>query len=451
MNHPKSLIAILICAITALTIIFSLKEYNQYAEVINHDVKHYYGYLPALFIHHDIEIKNSKYFDGRKEYYYWYEKGPNNSHVIKTSCGVAYFYAPFFFIADAYVNLHGGYLKHGFSVPYKIALLFCGVFYFVWGLFLVRKLLFKFAFSDTVVGLTVLLLGIGTNLLCYGSQSSPLSHVFSFFLLTAFALGVMRYEENMNWKNALYIGLLLGLISIVRPTNLIVGLLLLLYQVNSLKTFLQRIRRLLSRYDLIGVMLIAFMVPWLPQFAYWKVVTGSFLYYPYGEEGFFWLHPKIYHGLLGFRKGWLIYTPLMFTAIFGLLVMKKRCSSLQKAVILFTTLHIYVVFSWWCWWYGGSFGSRPMVDIYGILALPIAVTVERITKMNKWTFPLWIAAFLFFIWLNIFQIFQYVAKTLHYDSMNQELYFKQFGKMEKIEGFYDQISVPDYEKAKKER
>ncbi|MFO0359879.1 MAG: hypothetical protein ACK50N_05230 [Flavobacteriales bacterium] len=451
MNQPKSLVAVFISVLTGLIIILSLKEYNKYAEVINHDVKHYYGYLPALFIHHDIELKNSSSFDGNKEYYYWYEKGPNASKVFKTSCGVAYFYAPFFFIADAYANWHGGYLKHGFSTPYKVALLVCGLFFFGWGLLLVRKLLFKFQFSDTVVAITILLIGVGTNLLCYGSQSAPLSHVFSFFLFTAFILAVMKYEEKMSWKNALLIGLLLGLISIVRPTNLIVGLLLLFYKVHSWKTFIARIHRLLSRYDLIILMLITFILPWIPQFIYWKFVTGSYLYYPYGDEGFFWLQPKIYYGLVGFRKGWLIYTPLMITAVVGLFLLKKRVPDFQKAIVFFTILHIYVIFSWWCWWYGGSYGSRPMVDTYGILALPSAITIERITRLKKWTFPIWIASFGFFICLNIFQIFQYVAKTLHYDSMNQQLYFKQFGKLEKIEGFYDQLSEPNYDQARKGR
>jgi TRAP-type C4-dicarboxylate transport system permease small subunit len=131
--------------------------------------------------------------------------------------------------------------------------------------------------------------------------------------------------------------------------------------------------------------------------------------------------------------------------------LKKRVPDFQKAIVFFTILHIYVIFSWWCWWYGGSYGSRPMVDTYGILALPSAITIERITRLKKWTFPIWIAIFGFFICLNIFQIFQYVAKTLHYDSMNQQLYFKQFGKLEKIEGFYDQLSEPNYDQARKGR
>jgi hypothetical protein len=451
MTQPKSLVAVVISVLTGLSIILSLQEYNKYAEVINHDVKHYYGYLPAIFIHKDIKLQNSSYFDGNKEYYYWYEKGPNNSKVFKTSCGVAYFYAPFFFLADAYANWHGGYLKHGFSPPYKIALLICGLFYFSWGLLLVRRLLFRFNFSDSVVALTILLIGIGTNLLCYGSQSAPLSHVFSFFLFTAFTLVVMNYEEKMNWQNALLIGFLLGLISIVRPTNLIIGLVLLLYKVHSWKTFIERIQLLLSRYGLIALMLIAFIIPWIPQFIYWKVVTGSYLYYPYGNEGFFWLQPKIYHGLVGFRKGWIIYTPLMLTAVIGLFLLKKRTPELQKAIVFFTILHIYVIFSWWCWWYGGSYGSRPMVDTYGLLAIPAAISVERIVQMKRWTFPIWIVTFGFFIWLNIFQIFQYVRHTLHYDSMNQRLYFKQFGKLERVDDFWENLSPPDYDKARQGR
>ena len=38
---------------------------------------------------------------------------------------------------------------------------------------------------------------------------------------------------------------------------------------------------------------------------------------------------------------------------------------------------LYGIFCWYQWWYGGGFGSRPLVDTLPLLALPIAVLAEK--------------------------------------------------------------------------
>ena len=445
-------IASLFVCIVALIIIFSTADWKKDGEIINHDVKHYYAYLPALFIHKDIKIQYSTYYDKKETYYYWTEPGPNDSRVFKTSCGVAYLYAPFFFAADFYANFfQTTYLKNGYSAPYKLALQLAAVVYLFIGLFFLEKILKRLNFSSHTITVTLLLIGLGTNLLCYSSFNGPLSHVFSFALFSLFTYLSMLWYDKPNLKYSIFIGLTLGLIALIRPTNIIVGLIFLLYGVNSLSDFISRIKFLFSKPMLLITMLISFMPWWIPQFIYWKYVTGFWLYYPYGEEGFFWLHPKFYHGLVGFRKGWLIYTPLMVLAVVGLFLMKKRVASLSVSLPLFTFINMYIMFSWWCWWYGGSYGMRPMIDSYALLAIPFAITTEKILSSALWKKIVLLLCGLFFIWLNIFQTFQYRAQVLHYDSMNQRLYFKQFGKMERVPDFWENISPPDYEKARKTR
>jgi hypothetical protein len=96
-------------------------------------------------------------------------------------------------------------------------------------------------------------------------------------------------------------------------------------------------------------------------------------YYSYGDEGFFFTNPQIINGLFSYRKGWLIYTPLMIFALLGILTLARRkFQQFFIPVLIFTVANIYVVYSWWCWWYGGSFGSRPMIDSYPLMAVALA-------------------------------------------------------------------------------
>ena len=66
---------------------------------------------------------------------------------------------------------------------------------------------------------------------------------------------------------------------------------------------------------------IIFMIlPLIPQMVYWKLHTGNLLFYTYGEEKFFWNDPKVLEGLFSFRKGWLVYSPLMLLSLTGIFV-----------------------------------------------------------------------------------------------------------------------------------
>lgn len=86
-----------------------------------------------------------------------------------------------------------------------------------------------------------------------------------------------------------------------------------------------------------------------------------------------------------------------------------------------------------------------MIESYALLAIPLTAFVSFIlNNKNKAVKILSCALALFFIWLNIFQTYQFEKQTLHWDGMTRELYFKQFGKMNKIDGFWDKVDNPDY-------
>ena len=237
------------------------------------------------------------------------------------------------------------------------------------------------------------------------------------------------------------------------PFNGIIIIFFALYGISNLTELKQRVLFFLKRYLLLVVMLFLSLLVWIPQFIYLKKVTGGFFLYSYSGESFFFLNPKILEGLFSFRKGWLLYTPMMGFALIGLFSMKNDLKKIKFPIVLFFIINIYIIFSWWCWWYGGSFGQRSLIESYAILAIPFASFIKLLSE-KKWYYnTLFYGTAAFFIWLNIFQTYQFEHKygSLHHDGMSKELYVRQFGKLDKISDFDKYIDWPNYENAKKGR
>ena len=137
----------------------------------------------------------------------------------------------------------------------------------------------------------------------------------------------------------------------------------------------------------------------------------------------------------------------MAFALIGIFLLKDSVKKMQFPIIIFFVINIYIMFSWWCWWYGGSFGQRGMVDSYAIMAIPFAFFIQHISE-KKWYYKgLFFLTAGFFTCLNIFQTYQFERLSLHYDGMTSALYFKQFGKLAMIKDFEKYVDSPNYENA----
>ena len=90
-----------------------------------------------------------------------------------------------------------------------------------------------------------------------------------------------------------------------------------------------------------------------------------------------------------------------------------------------------------------------MIDIYGLMALPMAAFLDRVGRSKKWLIGLVAGLIVILISLNQFQMTQYRTSLLHWDSMTKEAYWGIFGKKRWPEGYDQMIKTPDYEKALK--
>jgi len=446
-NKLPFLVSVLIIAFI-LNSMNNVKQWHKEEGVINWDVISYYGYLPAVFIYHDYTLKFTENYTGPHKFTIWPSTAPNGGKVMLTSMGMSVLYSPFFFIAHAAAYIFD-YDTGGYSEPYRIGLLLSSVFFLALGMFFLSKILLKF-FNPYISTWVIILIVLGTNLFYYVTYSSAMTHPYSFALITMFIWFTIRWYETEKFKYVIGLGLLLGIISLVRPTNIVVGLILLLWNVKSMSDFTDRIKFLLSKYKFLILMALFSFLVWVPQLLYWKSITGTYFYYSYGEENkFFFNHPMIIKGLIGYRHGWLIYSPVCIFCVLGIFVLLKRFKEMFLPVVITFLVFVYVIFSWWCWWYGGAFGMRAMIDLLGLMALPMAAFFTLTLEWKK----IWRAIAIFISAVLLAAGLHHADKARHFsshwDSMTKEAFWDGYLKRGTSPTFESKLKAPDYEKARK--
>ncbi len=445
-KFPSISTIVLIC-LAIIEIHFNLARWNN-KTVINWDVLGYYSCLPSLFTPDDIKFKHlndsstkqintSKYVAIR----------PNDGYgAMKFSIGMAVLYSPFFITAHLLAHPLG-YENDGYSEIYHFFIEFSGLFYLLFGLIYLRKTLLLF-YSEKITALSLVFVFFGTNLLCYASFESAMSHAYTFSLFSIFLYYTIQFLKAPNLKFTIYLAIIFGLIVLVRPINMVFIFTVFLLGISSLDDFINRIKLFIKHYKLTGTFILLFFLVILPQLLYWKYVTGSYLYFSYGNERFYFNHPHIMDCLISFRKGWFIYSPLIVFSIIGVVFMfKQKSFPFFYLIIVLAPLYLYIISSWWCWWYGGSFSQRALIDLYPLLAFGFATFFYRVSFTSKIKKSIMYSFMTLLLLLNLFQTAQYKYNIIHYDSMTYKAYFNVFGTLDSKAVNQSFLSHPNHDKA----
>ena len=440
--------AIFICLFVVLYSDYHNLVWENEERVIIHDVLPFYAYLPATIIYHDLSLEFLKHGKDRLGKNFWGKKGPLDKTVITASSGMSILYFPSFIITHSALKLLG-YPANGYSPPYRFALVMSSLFYLMMGAIFLRKFLVKY-FPKPVVAITMLVTILATNLLWYVTIEPGMSHVYSFALISIFIYIIDLWFEKPKIKYSIIIGLLTGIISLVRPTNIVVVILFLLWKTDSWESLKTRFFFLLNKWPLIITMAFMFFVVWVPQMLYWKYVTGGFFYYSYPDsQGFFFLNPQFYGTLFSWRKGLLIYTPVMIFAIIGFGILYKSKKEFFWPIVIYSLINWYIISSWWDWWYGGSFGLRPFIDSYGIFAIGLAAFLTWVFKTIKLKRTILLVFFTLVTLLSAWHYKRYYNGSIHWVAMTREAYFNSFWRAHPAPDFYQKLRHPDYKLARK--
>ena len=306
----------------------------------------------------------------------------NKKVLTKYPCGVAMLQLPFYLLANTLAApLH--FEPDGFSHIYNWSVDVAAVFYLVLGLFFMGAAL-KSRGGGRSAFLVPLALFLGTNLYYYALDESGMSHIYSFALFCSglFLLQHTNYLKSGSRLNILVLGVIGGLIVVVRPTNIIFLLSYFFLDCNSKTDLALRVKRLLQPAVFLPVIL-GFLAAITPQLLYWNYAYGSFFHYTYGNEGFNWLHPKLAETWFAPRCGLFLYTPLWLIIVAGLgwMIRQKEANG-QFLAGLFLVIS-YVFASWYDWGFGCALGGRSYVEYLSVMSIPLASLFEKFRGGNR--------------------------------------------------------------------
>jgi hypothetical protein len=139
----------------------------------------------------------------------------------------------------------------------------------------------------------------------------------------------------------------------------------------------------------------------------------------------------------------------MIFALTGIVVLRKSYPKLFIPILTFTIINIYVISSWWDWWYGGGFGLRAYIDMYGVMAIPLAAMLTWISERKRVTKYILIFIFALTTAKSIHHHFQYHYGSIHWVSMTKEAYIDSFWRISPSKNFQHLLKNPDYNLARK--
>jgi hypothetical protein len=139
-----------------------------------------------------------------------------------------------------------------------------------------------------------------------------------------------------------------------------------------------------------------------PQLVAWRLLFGSFLGTPYGQQ-LFWLQPGLPDILLSTYHGLYFYAPLLLIATAGFVPLWRQDRRLAAALLLTLATQVYVSSCNIAWWGGASFGARYLLTSLPLLAVPLGVLLSAarwrgllyaaMAACIVWTYGLFLADF----------------------------------------------------------
>ncbi len=373
------------------------KHYRStgYNHIFTSDGLGYYQYLPAQF-------KTGSLRNGQL----WYLILEDGTSFNKFTWGVAYMQAPFYFVAEL-ISAITGQKSNGYTETNGFMIIIGAMLYCFLALLLIYKML-QPRFGFLLALATVVLLFYGTNLIFYTLSDAATSHVYAFFLITLFVYRTPAFYRNPSVVNLLWLAVPFAIVMLIRQTNGIIALYLLLFDVTGWKSFGLRVIFWLRKWYLVLIMLAVLFIVFIPQLVYWHLITGKWYVYAYGyntlvhEAFIYWKSPRIGEVLAGPVSGWLTFSPVMIFGFVGMIwmLLKKQPGSL--GVFLVFAIALYVISSWWCYTFDCGFGHRGLIDFYGMLALPFAFMLKKAFSHRKIMLKmLLVPALVFLMYLNI--------------------------------------------------
>ncbi len=422
MKHRYSALSLFFILLVSIALRGYYYQFYSSEHVFSHltyDAFGYYMYLPSGIIYGDmtsvdwVAPMHQQYGVKGGDWLYQTIEQKDGRHVFKYLGGVALLQLPFFLLAH-WLAPTLGYVADGFSLPYQWGIILAAFFYGFLGLWLLRKVLLRY-FSDSTVALSLILVSLGTNWVQYLVVDGGQSHIYIFPLYAVILWLTQKWHESPNPLAALAIGGTIGLATICRPTEAIMLFIPLLWHTHDPTAARAKWALVRQHKKHLVLAFLGGLAGILPQLIYWKYCTGSFIF-DVGSKWYF-LNPW-FRVLIGFEKGWFVYTPVTIFFVLGFWFMRNM--PFRRSVLVFCILNLWIITAWADWRYGGSYSTRALVQSYPVFALAFAALIQHFLSGKCRLLTYFVAFYLLVV--NLFQIYQYNEGIIRYDENSFEHY-----------------------------
>lgn len=432
MKDFKQLTLVTLIVLSGFLAVFRLN--NVRTNEIAWDVLGYYLYLPATFVQHDPMLNDISWLRQLNEEkkltgtLYMVTVNDKGEPMYFFLMGMAFFYLPFFLAGSAFASVSGVPVD-GFSPPFQYALVIGGIIYTLIGLVFLRKILKRF-FPEKIAALILLIIVFGTNYINHLTLDNLATVNVLFMLTTLIIWNTIKWHENYKGKHLIAIFAAITLTALVKPSEIFVLFIPLLWNVTSVDGIKEKYKQLMANKVYVGIAVLLCLALVLPQLLYWHAKTGHFIYDSYKNPGvgLDYFSPHITDALFSYRKGWLLYTPIMMFSLAGFYFMYKNNRALFYASAVYFVASFYTIASWTEWWYGAGFSNRPLITTYPILAISLGYFLLYVSQQKlaaKLMFGLIAALMVVF---NQFQWWQYKNFILDPYRTTKEYYWATFLK-----------------------
>jgi hypothetical protein len=387
----------------------------------------YYIHLPAHFLYHDAgdyektltaAAAHYKQITTPGERHFSPEPTPNGKRCLRRPVGVAILTAPFFILAHLFCFITGLYPADGFSEPYLLLAGLAPIFYVLLGFGFLFRVLRRYYDRKTSI-VTLFTIALATNLYYFTGYHNFMSHGFLFALVALLLHRTILFWEQPNLKNAVWVGLLLGMITLTRLYGVAMLFIPLCWGMVSRRSLSDRALFLVRKWYLFAAAALSGALMLVPQIRYNKAVGGAW-WYSYIFEKLDFAHVHILGSLFNYKDGWLLYAPVLVLALIGVFLLRRDAKDALVPVLIVLPLYACI----------GFFSKEyplQIVDLCALAALPMAA-LFAVALRRKWSTLLLAAALAFFTGLNMLQLWQIKQGILWPSVENKAHFWSVFGK-----------------------
>ncbi len=391
----------LLLLLTVPVAIVMLIHYFMTGFVIYNDGRGYYLYLRSAVIDRDINFSNEwAYYNSAYSKFSSEPRAVNLPRITKTGhtedihlIGNAIMWSPFFLAAHAaslLLNSTGLPVKaDGYTFLYEMSIGIASLIYGFLGMWLIYKFCRKWFEKGTAL-LATIAVWYGTAAFWYHAVEPSMSHMNSLFLIALFTSLWYNTLEKRTKAQWLMLGLMLGLIYLVRQQEIVLGLLPAFEVAKSIlkKIDFKRARTLIKNAANAATFGVGMLIALLPQMLVWKRMYGSFMVFTYGNtvltyrdttgvEIPLWTIPQLIPILFSLESGmWRV--PLLALSIAGVFLFAARVRGIAWYFLAIVITEFILTASWTGWTNG--YGIRLLVGMSIFFALGAAELIERLKK-----------------------------------------------------------------------